>query len=90
MFLFLFTACRLAMHDDATISFPRHLSILCCSSLDGPSFFNAKVFSMPVSAFDFAALYLIGCFYCMVFGRFFVFCFFFFRLLLLNSTIRST
>ena len=44
----------LAMHDDATISLPRHFSILCCSFLDGPSLSTQKVFSMPASAFDLA------------------------------------
>lgn len=64
----------LAMHDDATISLPRHFSILCCSSLDGHSFSTQKVFSMPASALD-LALYVLFFFfflffYCMVFWCF--------------------
>jgi hypothetical protein len=55
---FLFTSLRaaLAMHDDATISLPRHFSILCRTFLDGPSFSTQKVFSMPASALDLDAL----------------------------------
>lgn len=65
-----------AMHDDATISFPRHFSILCCSFLDGPSFSTQKVFSMPASALD-LALYAFFFFFLFVF----VFLFLFFFLL---------
>lgn len=48
-FLCLLTSLRaaLAIHDDATISLPRHFSILCCSFLDGPSFSTQKVLVCP-------------------------------------------
>lgn len=62
-----------AMHDDATISFPRHFSILCCSFLDGPSFSTQKVFSMPASALDLAlyAFFFFSFCLCFSFSLFF-------------------
>lgn len=71
-FLCLPLRAALVMHDDATISLPRHFSILCYSFLDGPSFSTQKVFSMPASALDLAlyVLFFFLFFYCMVFWRF--------------------